>query len=101
MFAAAQPAGSPWRRSRRPGPRETVSTQGVVVSVDRAAARYREARSGARYMDAMTMPFAVGETKILDDVKPGDRIEAKAPRGRPQLASRRNRRGAPSWDAPR
>jgi len=52
--------------------------KGVVVSVDRAGGRVtlkHEAVPG--YMDAMTMPFAVGETKILDDLKPGDTVEAK------------------------
>jgi protein SCO1/2 len=52
--------------------------KGVVVSVDRAGGKVtvkHEAVPG--YMDAMTMPFAVGETKILDDLRPGDTIEAK------------------------
>lgn len=52
--------------------------KGVVVSVDRAGGKVtlkHEAVPG--YMDAMTMPFAVGETKILDDLNPGDTVEAK------------------------
>jgi protein SCO1/2 len=46
--------------------------------VDRAGGKVtlkHEAVPG--YMDAMTMPFAVAETKILDDLKPGDTVEAK------------------------
>lgn len=52
--------------------------KGVVVSVDRAGGKVtlkHEAIPG--YMDAMTMPFAVGEVKILDDLRPGDVVEAK------------------------
>jgi protein SCO1 len=52
--------------------------KGVVVSVDRAGGKVtlrHEAIPG--YMDAMTMPFAVGETRILDDLRPGDVVEAK------------------------
>jgi protein SCO1/2 len=61
-----------------PGVEKPYPLKGVVVSVDRAGGKVtvrHEAVPG--YMDAMTMPFAVGETKILDDLKPGDTIEAK------------------------
>jgi len=52
--------------------------KGVVVSVDRAAGTVTVTHEKIPgYMDAMTMPFAVSETKILDDLKPGDTIEAK------------------------
>jgi protein SCO1/2 len=52
--------------------------KGVVVSVDAAAGKVivrHEAIPG--YMDAMTMPFAVGEPKMLEELRPGDEIEAK------------------------
>ena len=52
--------------------------KGVVVSVDDAAAKVivrHEEIPG--YMDAMTMPFGVAETKMLSELKPGDEIEAK------------------------
>lgn len=52
--------------------------KGVVVSVDPAAGqvivRHEEIPG---YMDAMTMPFKVAEPKMLDELKPGDEIEAK------------------------
>ena len=52
--------------------------KGVVVSLDPAASkvivRHEEIRG---YMDAMTMPFNVGEPKMLAELKPGDEIEAK------------------------
>ena len=52
--------------------------KGVVVSVDRAGGKVTVKHDEVPgYMKAMTMPFAVGETKILDDLKPGDTIEAK------------------------
>lgn len=60
------------------GSEKPYPLKGIVVSVDRAGGKVtlkHEAVPG--YMDAMTMPFAVGETKILDDLKPGDTIEAK------------------------
>lgn len=66
---------------RKPAPsglERPYSLKGVVVSVDRAGGKVtltHEKIPG--YMDAMTMPFAVAETKILDDLKPGDTIEAK------------------------
>ncbi|HEX7617027.1 MAG TPA: SCO family protein [Thermoanaerobaculia bacterium] len=72
---------------RKPAaPRPTASSglekpyplKGVVVFVDRAGGKVtvkHEAVPG--YMEGMTMPFAVLETKILDDLKPGDTIEAK------------------------
>jgi protein SCO1/2 len=72
---------------RKPAaPRPTASSslekpyplKGVVVFVDRAGGKVtvkHEAVPG--YMEGMTMPFAVSETKILDDLKPGDTIEAK------------------------
>ncbi len=63
----------------RKGPTEKpYPLKGVVVSVDRAGGKVtlkHEAVPG--YMDAMTMPFAVDEKKILDDLKPGDTVEAK------------------------
>jgi protein SCO1/2 len=52
--------------------------KGVVVSVDSAAGKVivkHEEIPG--YMDAMTMPFNVGETKMLSELHPGDEIEAK------------------------
>lgn len=52
--------------------------KGVVVSVDSAAGQVivrHEAIPG--YMDAMTMPFKVAETRMLDEIKPGDTIEAR------------------------
>jgi protein SCO1/2 len=52
--------------------------KGVVVSVDPAArqviVRHEEIPG---YMDAMTMPFKVAETKMLSELRPGDEIEAK------------------------
>ena len=69
--AAEKPAATP-------GLEKPYPLKGVVVSVDRAGGKVtlkHEAVPG--YMAAMTMPFAVGETKILDDLKPGDTIEAK------------------------
>ena len=63
---------------RATGLEKPYALKGVVVSVDRAGGRVtvkHEAVPG--YMDAMTMPFAVAETKILDDLKPGDVVEAK------------------------
>jgi protein SCO1 len=52
--------------------------KGVVVSVDSAAGnvivRHEEIPG---YMDAMTMPFKVAETRMLGELKPGDEIEAK------------------------
>ncbi|MCM3878365.1 MAG: SCO family protein [Thermoanaerobaculia bacterium] len=61
-----------------PGLEKPYPLKGVVVSVDRAGGKVtlkHEAVPG--YMDAMTMPFAVGAAKILDDLKPGDTVEAK------------------------
>ena len=63
---------------RATGLEKPYALKGVVVSVDRAGGRVtvkHEAVPG--YMDAMTMPFAVSETKILNDLKPGDIVEAK------------------------
>jgi protein SCO1/2 len=61
-----------------PGLEKPYPLKGVVVSVDRAGGtvtiRHDEIPG---YMKGMTMPFAVGETKLLDDLKPGDTIEAK------------------------
>jgi protein SCO1/2 len=52
--------------------------KGVVVSVDRAGGKVTVKHDEVPgYMKGMTMPFAVGEPKILDDLKPGDTIEAK------------------------
>jgi protein SCO1/2 len=52
--------------------------KGVVVSIDSAASkvivRHQEIPG---YMDAMTMPFNVAETKMLAELRPGDEIEAK------------------------
>jgi len=52
--------------------------KGVVVSVDAAAkkvvVRHEEIPG---YMDAMTMPFNVAEPKMLEELRPGDEIEAK------------------------
>ena len=52
--------------------------KGVVVSVDAGASkvivRHQEIPG---YMDAMTMPFNVAESKILAELRPGDEIEAK------------------------
>jgi len=64
-------------------PKPAASTRlyplkGVVVSVDSAAAKVivrHEEIPG--YMDAMTMPFSVSETKMLGELRPGDEIEAK------------------------
>ena len=79
LVSAAMVAGC----SKRPTPASEKSERpyplkGVVVSVDRAGGRVtvkHEAIPG--YMDAMTMPFAVSEKKILSDLKPGDIVEAK------------------------
>jgi protein SCO1 len=52
--------------------------KGVVVSVDSAAGKVvvrHEEIPG--YMDAMTMPFNVAETKMLAELRSGDEIEAK------------------------
>ena len=57
---------------------KTYPLKGVVVSVDSAAAKVvvrHEEIPG--YMDAMTMPFNVGETKMLAELHPGDEVEAK------------------------
>jgi protein SCO1/2 len=52
--------------------------KGVVVSVDPATSqvivRHDEIPG---YMDAMTMPFNVAESKMLAELRPGDGIEAK------------------------
>jgi protein SCO1/2 len=69
--AAEKPAASS-------GLEKPYPLKGVVVSVDRAAGKVtltHEKIPG--YMDGMTMPFAVSETKLLDDLKPGDTIEGK------------------------
>jgi protein SCO1/2 len=67
------------RKSAGPsGVEKPYPFKGVVVSVDRSREKVtvkHEAVPG--YMDAMTMPFAVAESKILEDLKPGDTIEAK------------------------
>jgi protein SCO1/2 len=63
---------------QRAGVEKPYPFKGVVVSVDRAREKVtvkHEAVPG--YMDAMTMPFAVAEPKILEDLKSGDVIEAK------------------------
>jgi protein SCO1 len=63
---------------QRAGVEKPYPFKGIVVSVDRAREKVtvkHEAVPG--YMDAMTMPFAVAEPKILEDLKPGDVIEAK------------------------
>ena len=70
------------RKSEPPKPaaglEKPYALKGVVVSVDRAGGKVtvrHEAVPG--YMDAMTMPFAVSEPKLLEDLRPGDTIEAK------------------------
>ncbi len=70
------------RKSEPPKPaaglEKPYALKGVVVSIDRAGGKVtvrHEAVSG--YMDAMTMPFAVSEPKLLEDLRPGDTIEAK------------------------
>ena len=81
FFAAAcrKPAEPvPAKPAASAGLEKPYPLKGVVVSVDRAGGKVtlkHEAVPG--YMDAMTMPFAVAETKILDDLKPGDTVEAK------------------------
>ncbi|MGA7990536.1 MAG: SCO family protein [Thermoanaerobaculia bacterium] len=79
-FAAALGCGRPEApKAAAPGAAEKpYPLKGVVVSVDPAASqvivRHEEIPG---YMDAMTMPFKVAETKMLDELKPGDTIEAK------------------------
>ena len=76
VLACRKPVAS--KAAASSGLEKPYPLKGVVVSVDRAAGRVtlkHEAVPG--FMDAMTMPFAVAETNILDDLKPGDTIEAK------------------------
>ena len=79
---AAILAAAACRKSEPPKPvagvEKPYALKGVVVSVDRAGGTVtvkHEAIPG--YMEAMTMPFAVSEPKILEEVRPGDTIEAK------------------------
>jgi protein SCO1/2 len=65
-------------RKEPSGAEKPYPFKGIVVSVNRDQGKVmvkHEAVPG--YMDAMTMPFAVDEPKILEDLKPGDTIEAK------------------------
>jgi protein SCO1 len=60
------------------GLEKPYALKGVVVSVDRAGGKVtvrHEAIPG--YMEPMTMPFAVSEPQLLEDVRPGDTLEAK------------------------
>jgi protein SCO1 len=60
------------------GLEKPYALKGVVVSIDRPGEKVtvrHEKIPG--YMDAMTMPFAVSEPKLLEDLRPGDTIEAK------------------------
>lgn len=72
---AAQDAG---KSAASPGLEKPYPLKGVVVSVDRAAGKVTVKHDDVPgYMKGMTMPFAVSEPRILDDLKPGDTIEAK------------------------
>jgi protein SCO1/2 len=56
--------------------RSTYRIVGVVRSVDRAAGEVMiEHEEVPGYMPAMTMPFAVKDRALLDDVRPGDEVE--------------------------
>ena len=70
------------RKSEPPKPaaglEKPYALKGVVVSVDRAGGRVTIKHDEVPgYMEAMTMPFAVSEPKLLEDLRPGDTIEAK------------------------
>ena len=83
--AAALHGASGCRKSEAPKPaapaggaEKPYPLKGVVVSVDAEASKVivrHEEIPG--YMDAMTMPFNVAETKMLAELHPGDEIEAK------------------------
>lgn len=61
-----------------PGLEKPYALKGVVVSVDRAGGKVTVKHERVPgYMDAMTMPFAVSEPKLLGDLRPGDTIEAR------------------------
>jgi protein SCO1/2 len=82
VAAAALLAGGACRRSEPPKPaaglERPYALKGVVVSVDRAAGRVTVKHDEIPgYMGAMTMPFAVPEAKVLEDLRPGDTIDAK------------------------
>ena len=49
--------------------------RGLVVGIDRAAATVTVSHESIDgYMDAMVMPFAVADARLLAEVRPGDRI---------------------------
>ncbi len=82
ILAAALAAAAPGCRKPEAPKAEAAGKpyplKGVVVSVDQAAGKVivrHEAIPG--YMDAMTMPFSVAESKMLTELRPGDEIEAK------------------------
>ena len=69
---------SPATTTASTGLEKPYPLKGVIVSVDRAGGKVtvkHEAVPG--YMEAMTMPFAVTEAKMLEYLQPGDTIEAK------------------------
>ncbi|MGE5716356.1 MAG: SCO family protein [Acidobacteriota bacterium] len=82
VVALAALAAGACRKSEPPKPAAGVERpyplKGVVVSVDQAGRKVtvrHDAIPG--YMEPMTMPFAVTEPKILEDLRAGDTIEAK------------------------
>ena len=83
LFLAATLLGAgACRKSEPPKPaaglEKPYALKGVVVSVDRAGGKVTVKHDEIPgYMEAMTMPFAVSEPKLLEDLKPGDTIEAK------------------------
>lgn len=77
-FALAASAGCGRSEAPKPAAEKPYALKGIVVSVDAGAGRVvvrHEDIPG--YMDAMTMPFKVGEPRMLAELKPGDEIEAK------------------------
>jgi protein SCO1 len=82
VVAAVALAFAACRKSEPPKPaaglERPYALKGVVVSVDRAGGTVTVKHWAVPgYMDAMTMPFAVTEPKLLEDLRPGDTIEAK------------------------
>jgi protein SCO1/2 len=71
LLFACQPAKRPEDAGRR------YEFKGKVVAVDRAQQLVTVSHEEIRgYMDAMTMPFALKDPSIINDISPGDMIQA-------------------------
>ena len=82
VAAVAALATAACRKSEPPKPaaglEKPYALKGVVVSVDRAGGKVTVKHEEVPgYMEGMTMPFAVPEPKVLEDLRPGDTIEAR------------------------